>query len=224
MLRDGRVVAARVHIYRGEPEEYQTFVTPEAYSAVKEWMDLRQEYGEKITANSWVMRDIFKTATLTYGAHVGMACAPKQLKSSGIRNMLKRAWISQHLMKEKVDGKSYEFKSSHGFRKRFETQCELAGVKPLNIECMLGHDTGIAGSSYYRPTESEMLNDFLKAVDALTIGEEGRLRKQLQEVTAKVPDLKEIDEKHRREMEAMRSEFERKFQMILEKIDTTRLS
>jgi hypothetical protein len=98
-LQDGRVVAAKVRIYAGEAEEYATFITPEAYGAAKEWMDFRQEYGEKITPSSWVMRDLFRTAMLTYGAHYGMACAPKQLKSSGIRNMLKRAWVSQGLMK-----------------------------------------------------------------------------------------------------------------------------
>ena len=209
---DDRIIAAQVRIYAGEAEEYKSFITPEAYAAVKEWMDFRQECGEKITGNSWVMRDIFKTAALTYGAHFGMACAPRQLKSSGIRNMLKRAWIAQGLMKQReMESKNnasttaaatYEFKSSHGFRKRFKTQCEIAGVKPLNIECMLGHDTGIAGSSYYRPTDREMLDDYLKAVDALTISNVQVVRLENERLMHRNSEL----EQSRGEVEKLRKE------------------
>jgi hypothetical protein len=220
------VVAAKMRVYAGEAEEYNTFITPEAYAAVKEWMDFRAEYGEKITANSWVMRDMFTTATLTWESNRGMASAPVQLKSSGIRTMLKRAWISQGLMKDKEGGATtiYEFKSSHGFRKRFKTQCELAGVKPLNVECMLGHDTGIAGSSYYRPSDAELCEDYLKAVDVLTIGKENRLRERLlQEEKKSQSGVRQIELRHQQEMEAVRQEMEKKFQMILEKIDFNRL-
>lgn len=185
------VVAAKMRVYAGEAEEYNTFITPEAYAAVKEWMDFRAEYGEKITANSWVMRDMFTTATLTWESNRGMARVPVQLKSSGIRTMLKRAWISQGLMKDK-NSAIYEFKSSHGFRKRFKTQCELAGVKPLNVECMLGHDTGIAGSSYYRPNDIELSNDYLKAVDVLTITEEQRLQCEVAKLSQKLESDKAV--------------------------------
>jgi integrase len=34
----GEIVAAKTIIYAGEPEEYFTFITPEAYNALKSWM------------------------------------------------------------------------------------------------------------------------------------------------------------------------------------------
>jgi hypothetical protein len=176
-------------------------------------MDLRQEYGEKVGPNSWIMRDLFRTAMLTYGAHYGMACAPQQLKSSGIRNMLKRAWVSQGLMKQK-DGNLYEFKSSHGFRKRFKTQCELAGVKPINIEFMLGHDTGITGS-YYPPTDQELLADYLKAVDALTVNEENRLQRRVQELSQKV-ESGDVKDRKIEMLERKQEKFERLFQSLID--------
>ena len=41
-------------------------------------------------------------------------------------------------------------------------------MKPINIEKLMNHSTGIS-DSYLRATESEFLEDYLKAVDFLTI-------------------------------------------------------
>ena len=62
-------------IYPGDQEEYYSFITPEALKdcqkTLKEWMDFRFEYGEKISGESWVMRDIWQTTNVTYGAKWG---------------------------------------------------------------------------------------------------------------------------------------------------------
>lgn len=52
-----------------EHDEYYNFITPEAYIALKEWMDFRIDYGEKIKGDdSWVMRDLWQTTDQIYGA------------------------------------------------------------------------------------------------------------------------------------------------------------
>ena len=60
------------------------------------------------------------------------------------------------------------FKLDHGIRKWFKTRCESAGIKSINIEILIGHSIGIS-DSYYRITEDELLNDYLKAIRFLTI-------------------------------------------------------
>lgn len=55
---NGEVVAAKLIVYAEEADEYYSFITPEAYTSLKEWMDFRAPYGEKITEESWLMRDI----------------------------------------------------------------------------------------------------------------------------------------------------------------------
>ncbi len=53
------MAAAKVIVYAGETEQYYSFITPEAYNALKEWMDFRSSYGEKIIGESWIMRDMW---------------------------------------------------------------------------------------------------------------------------------------------------------------------
>jgi predicted nucleic acid-binding Zn-ribbon protein len=54
-------------------------------------------------------------------------------------------------------------------------------MRSINIEKLMGHSTGIS-DSYYRATESELLEDYLKTIEFLTISNEDRLRKQMEEV------------------------------------------
>lgn len=177
---NNRVIAAKLLVYAGEPEQYFTFMTSEAYVALKEWMNFRESYGEKITGESWLMRDIWRTMSMPYGAKWGLAKFPKKLSHKSIRVMINRALYKQNIRPSLLEegNRCHEFKAVHGFRKYFKTVCESGGMKPANVELLIGHDIGIS-SSYYKPTESQLLEDYLKAADALTISNEYRLQKQV---------------------------------------------
>ena len=59
--RNAEVVAAKMIVYAGDDEEYFTFISGEAWQALKDWMNYRKRSGELITGESWVMRDLWDT-------------------------------------------------------------------------------------------------------------------------------------------------------------------
>ncbi len=91
---------------------------------------------------------------------------------------------SQGLRKPLETGKKrHEFQADHGYRKWFKTQCEVAGMNSINIELLMGHSIGIS-DSYCRISESDFVEDYLKAIDFLTMGETDILRRQMSELPA----------------------------------------
>ena len=118
----GEVIAAKVIIYAEEEDEYYTFITPEAYNALKDWMDFRASYGEKIDGESWLMRDLWQTTNQNYGARWGLATNPKKLQSIAIKRLLSRALWEQGIRHVLPPGvKRHEWKGAHGYRKAFKS-------------------------------------------------------------------------------------------------------
>lgn len=115
----------------------------------------------------------------------GVVTIPKKLKSSGIKRLMERALWAQGVRSKLRPGKKrHEFQADHGFRKWFKTRCELAGMKSINVETLMGNSIGIQ-DSYYRATEEELLQDYLKAVPFLSVNETHILQEQIDELTEK---------------------------------------
>jgi hypothetical protein len=53
---NGEVIAAKIIVYAGTREEYFSFITPEAFTALQEYIDFRASCGEKITGESCLVR------------------------------------------------------------------------------------------------------------------------------------------------------------------------
>ena len=193
--KNGNIVAAKLLVYAGDREEYYTFITLEAYLALSNWMKFREGYGEKITGESWLMRNMWRTIDETKGKNLGVAKEPKKLDKQAIYKIVERALYSQKSRMKtskdesindegNINSRMHEFKALHGYRKYFKTNCEAAGMKSINIEILMGHNIGVS-KSYYKPTEQEVLQDYLKAVNLLTIGNENKLKSRINELVEK---------------------------------------
>jgi hypothetical protein len=220
---NNEVIAAKITVYGGDVEEYYSFITPEAYYSLKNWMDFRASHGEKINNNSWLMRDLWKTTNVNYGAKWGLAEYPKRLKSTGIKRIIERALWEQGLRTQLTDGKKrHEWKAAHGFRKFFKTRTEQI-MRPINVEITMGHNTGVS-QCYYKPTEKEVLEDYLRAVDLLSISNVNRkLEKQISDLKAKNEENEyiirgELEEKDRQIKSLMKKQenFEKLVQSLID--------
>ena len=81
--------------------------------------------------------------------------------------------------------KRREWKSGHGYRKLFKTRAEQV-MKPANVELLSGRDIGVSGS-YYKPTQKELLEDYLKA-DLIINQDTKKLEKQFNELKERSKD------------------------------------
>ncbi len=181
------IIAAKIIVYSGQKEEYFSFITPEAFNVLEEYLEFRRTCGETITGDSWLMRDTWKSTNVSCYNRGGLATVPRKLKSSGIRSIISRAEWGQGLRIPLNKGeKRHEFQAVHGFRKFFKSHCEQM-MKSINVEILMGHTIGVS-DSYYKPSERDILEDYLKAINVFTINKNTNspiLEKEIKELQEK---------------------------------------
>ena len=140
---------------------------------------MRSRYGEKITDDSYLVREQFDIRdNFAISKNKGIGRATLQWK---LRDIARRANV-----------KSKEVPIAHGFRKFAMKQFVDSKLNPEIREMLLGHKIGLA-SAYYRPTEQEMYEEYMKAVNALTINEENRLKIKVQLLENEKTNYEKLD-------------------------------
>ena len=110
-------------------------------------------------------------------------------------------------------------------------------MRPINIEKLLSHSIGIS-NSYYRPTDTELLEDYLKVSDLLMIDKQGKLQKELhtyeqknQEETyiikgklqEREDEIKSLKQKYESDMILFQEKVEKRIQEMFQKVDVQKL-
>jgi integrase len=188
--RDDKIVAGRLVVYRGEPEMHVTFISAETVNALNKYIQFRKDHGEQVNRSSPLFRDKFDPIKGEYG-HGKQDATEKiiPMTAPAVRQYYNRLLFSIGLRNEKK--RRHDF-SVHSYRKWFKTRCEIGGMKPVNVETLLNHSTGIS-DSYYRPLESELLTEYLAVADQhLSISTENKLMTQLEEQKEKFKQLLEM--------------------------------
>jgi integrase len=206
----------KIVVYERTKERYITFCTPECAQAIDSYLQYRERFGERLSPDSPLLRQHF------HHDQIISIKRPRKLSTKSLPNRLGELLIRCGLVEvkhETTDRMSRgrerkEVRRSNGFRKFADTMMIKAKVDAIAKELMLGHDLGL-DKNYWRPGEEDLLNEYLKAVDFLTINNEHRLQRQVAELTQKKDEIQVMKEEHEKEMKAMREEMNQQFSQIM---------
>ncbi|MBL7015698.1 MAG: site-specific integrase [Nitrosopumilus sp.] len=151
-----------LRFYTNEKEEYYGFLTPEATRMVYEYLEERQNNGERITDDSPVI-SLYEN----YGHNIRRVSknATRLAVSNSIQTIFRN-----HPKKRGMNGR-YLIPTTHGFRKYFNRTMKMReGVNLSVCEKLLGHSTTIKLDNSYLPvSKDELFLEFEKAIPELTI-------------------------------------------------------
>jgi hypothetical protein len=200
--KSGKLLAAHIVVYKGTDEEYDTFISPEAYHAYEEYRNLRIKFGENITKNSPILLRRFdvsqdgKTAIIDNTNSVVLATISGIIRTVAYKAGVREA--SENYVER------YNIKIAHGFRKFFsrtlsniKTPDGLNAIDFIKKEWLLGHSlTGIHAleENYNRNDRVKMLLDeYLKAVKEVTISDEERLQVEVKKLQIDISNMKTVE-------------------------------
>jgi integrase/recombinase XerD len=167
----------KITIYEGSNEEYFTYCTPECTSYIDDYLQYRETNGEKLGPDSFLIRDQFDINDIEQIRN----------KSRGVSIQTFHSIVAGILLKaglRTIDHTSRhnrkEIMKCHGFRKFFTNQlldCDAITERRWLLE---GHNLKGNDMSYVRISEKRLLEEYMKAVNNLTINEENRLKLKVQ--------------------------------------------
>lgn len=171
---EGKIAAGKLTVYRGEPEEYETRISLEAYNALTEYLEARKQLGEKLTGDSPLIRDLWSHDR----TGKGLIQYPKRLKSTGVKRLLEDDWTANRNLRVKQPGqKRFDIKATHFGRKFFETCGLKAGLEPWQIKIFRG-DILPTDLGYQGFTDEELTKIYLGAMPELSIFEHANNEQQ----------------------------------------------
>jgi integrase len=217
---------------------YATLVTPEFLSSLDEYLKYRKSQGEKITAESWLIRDKF--ASFSRKTNRPMPPSSKSIRKQ-MCFLLRKAGLP-----------SEDLQPDHSLRKFFNTALMNSDVAYTFKELLMGHSVKLDNVYYDKNNEKsqqKILLEYMKAIDALTINDEYRLKKKIVEYEEKLKDVPKVEQleshlankiieqeaikkqlekiqiekvseeqKHEQDMKAMREEMNQQFNQIMSMI------
>lgn len=180
----------QITTYPKAKERYITFCTPECAVEINNYFDYRRSCGEVIHDESPVIRNAFDHR------NPDKVRNPKPVSNDGFKFMLEGVVESSGLkMKhEEVNGKisqRTEIMCVHGLRKFFDTNLSRARLHPNKLQALMGHRGGLQ-SKYDKPEPDELLEEYVKAIDLLTINDENRLRSKVETLEDKDREISQI--------------------------------
>ena len=184
-------------------DRYTTYCTPECASTIKRYLEYRINQGDTLKPDSpFIYRRKLtnhnnqQQQEYQQNHKIVLNEFDKPLDSESLQQAMSRLQRKSNVV-TKISELSQSKKARirkpmmrcHAFRKMFNTICIENNVNHYIKEKLLGHKKSLElDFNYFRPSESQLLTEYLKVVDALTINDENRLSKQVKELVEKNQD------------------------------------
>jgi integrase len=187
----------RITVYEGYKEEYSTFCTPECFQIIQTYLSYRERFGEELKPNSPLIREQFNPTDsfkVKHSRTIDIRTISKILRQKLIQAGIR---VEDHVgIGDKTGGKMRkDVPLIHGFRKFFNTALMNADVAYTFKELLMGHSVKLDDVYYHKDSiksKQKLLEEYSKAIDALTINEENRLRRQVEHLTVNKSQIQEL--------------------------------
>lgn len=176
-------------LYENTKDEHVCFNSIESASYIDSYLEYRSRSGERLNPQSPFIREQFDVNDIEQIRKEG-----RPISINSMSNILCSLAIKSGVRQVNHNSTGRERQPiplAHGYRKFFTTQLINAKVNPEIREMLLGHSIGLAGA-YYKPTEDEMLGEYMKAVDNLTIEPTQRMARQIQSLQAEKTEIQSL--------------------------------
>lgn len=184
----------QITIYKKAKQQYISYCTPEARTAIDAYISYRSQCGERLNDQSPLFRKRFNrllplevsivkpiTTWVIYWALIQL------LNKSGVRPTVK-------MTEGQRAPKRTQLMISHGFRKYVISNFIRAKLEYNARERLVGHRKGLGLDQHYdRRPEEEIMAEYIKAIPFLTISREAQLEQQINEMEQiRKDDLEEL--------------------------------
>jgi site-specific recombinase XerD len=173
-----------LNIYpQSKDHRYNALLTPECMAALDEYFEFRRRQHEKITEESYIIRNKF-------AAFSNATNKARPLREQTINKQMKFLLTKSGLPYEQLQ-------PDHSLRKFFNTALMNSDVAHSFKELLMGYSVKLDDVYYDKDNEAstrKLVVEYMKAVDALTINEEHRLKKKIVEYEGKLKDVPKIEQ------------------------------
>jgi hypothetical protein len=159
-----------IRVYSDSAQDYFTPCSPECTLVLDSYLDERAAAKEVLRYESPLIRNLYNSLSVK---------AVKPLSNEGVKYLV-RSVVKLSGVRNKFEFKG-QVKLSRGFRKMYKGEADMSGMIPATVELTQGHSIGMPGH-YLRLKDWEILQEYEKVIDRITIDEKHRLKKRYEEL------------------------------------------
>ena len=188
-----------IRYYRLSNDEYRGYCTPEAKKAIYDYLRWRKQCGERITENSPLFRKEFSRRDdmkLANAEPITKASinhiVVELLDRSAVRP---RQRMTPEELQRGLNAKRTEIQMNHAFRKFTISTMIRARLEPNAIRLLVGQELEGMDSHYDRREQSELLEEYCKAIDCLAIDPTFRMSQEIQTLKVEKGKMEQVMER-----------------------------